>query len=31
MAEIDATIADGNLNTGHFRARRGGYIYILEE
>ena len=31
MAAIDALIDDGNLASGHFRARSDGYIYILEE
>lgn len=30
MQEIDKKIDDGNLNTGHFRARTSGYIYILQ-
>jgi len=31
MQEIDAMIDDGNLGSGQFRQRSGGYIYILEE
>lgn len=31
MAKIDAVIDDGNLNTGQFRKRSNGYMYILEE
>jgi prepilin-type N-terminal cleavage/methylation domain-containing protein len=31
MAAIDSLIDDGNLASGHFRARSDGYIYILEE
>jgi len=31
MQEIDAMIDDGNLSSGSFRQRAGGYIYILEE
>ena len=31
MQEIDALIDDGNLGSGQFRRRPGGYIYILEE
>lgn len=31
MQKIDARIDDGNLGSGHFRQRSGGYIYILEE
>lgn len=31
MQEIDAMIDDGNLSSGQFRKRPGGYIYILEE
>jgi len=31
MQEIDAQIDDGNLASGQFRQRSGGYIYILEE
>jgi len=30
MQEIDRLIDDGNLNTGHFRSRTSGYIYILQ-
>ena len=30
MQEIDAMIDDGNLGSGQFRQRSGGYIYILE-
>ncbi len=28
---IDEMIDDGDLSTGYFRARAGGYVYILEE
>jgi hypothetical protein len=31
MKVIDTLIDDGNLGSGHFRRRSGGYIYILEE
>jgi prepilin-type N-terminal cleavage/methylation domain-containing protein len=31
MEKIDKTFDDGNLSTGQFRKRAGGYIYILEE
>lgn len=31
MIEIDELIDDGNLATGHFRRRSGGYMYVLEE
>jgi len=30
MTEIDQKIDDGNLATGTFRRRAGGYIYILQ-
>ena len=30
MQKIDTKIDDGNLNSGQFRKRPGGYIYILE-
>jgi type IV pilus assembly protein PilA len=30
MRMIDERIDDGNLSTGSFRARAGGYIYIIE-
>ena len=30
MQEIDRLIDDGNLNTGNFRSRTSGYIYILQ-
>ena len=30
MRDIDARIDDGNLNTGNFRRKFNGYIYILE-
>lgn len=30
MRDIDRRIDDGNLNTGLFRKRTDGYIYILE-
>lgn len=31
MKQVDAVFDDGNLNTGQFRSRASGYIYILEE
>jgi prepilin-type N-terminal cleavage/methylation domain-containing protein len=31
MAKIDKIMDDGNLATGQFRRRSGGYMYILEE
>lgn len=31
MRKIDAIIDDGNLGSGQFRQRSGGYIYIIEE
>lgn len=31
MQKVDEKIDDGNLGTGQFRKRSGGYIYILEE
>jgi prepilin-type N-terminal cleavage/methylation domain-containing protein len=31
MQLIDAVMDDGNLSTGQFRKRSGGYIYVLEE
>jgi prepilin-type N-terminal cleavage/methylation domain-containing protein len=31
MLEIDELMDDGNLGSGQFRKRSGGYIYILEE
>ena len=31
MQAVDMKIDDGNLGTGHFRQRPGGFIYILEE
>jgi len=31
MARVDAVIDDGNLGTGQFRKRSGGYMYVLEE
>jgi len=31
MQEVDAAFDDGNLNTGQFRKRLAGYIYIIEE
>ena len=31
MAEIDHMIDDGNLASGQFRKRSGGYIFILED
>ncbi|HPS53575.1 MAG TPA: hypothetical protein PLK08_08480, partial [Phycisphaerae bacterium] len=30
MQEMDRRFDDGNLNTGSFRARSQGYIYIIE-
>ena len=30
MREIDARIDDGNLSTGSFRKRSGGYIWAVE-
>ncbi len=30
MEKIDARIDDGDLNTGNFRRRNQGYIYIIE-
>ncbi|RKY27459.1 MAG: hypothetical protein DRP83_02320 [Planctomycetota bacterium] len=31
MAEIDSIIDDGNLMTGNFRARDGGYMMVVKE
>lgn len=31
MAKIDAIIDDGILDSGHFRARTGGYMYVIKE
>jgi prepilin-type N-terminal cleavage/methylation domain-containing protein len=31
MTKIDVVIDDGNLSTGQFRKRTGGYMYILED
>jgi prepilin-type N-terminal cleavage/methylation domain-containing protein len=31
MSDIDAIIDDGDLSSGSFRAREGGYIYILQK
>jgi prepilin-type N-terminal cleavage/methylation domain-containing protein len=31
MVEIDQVIDDGDLSSGQFRKRSGGYIYIIEE
>ncbi len=31
MADIDSRIDDGNINTGLFRKRNDGFIYILEQ
>lgn len=31
MAEIDALIDDGNINTGRFRARTNGYMWVLRD
>lgn len=30
MAEIDARIDDGNINTGAFRKRSGGFMWIMQ-
>ena len=30
MALVDASIDDGDLSTGNFRSRSGGYILVLE-
>ncbi len=30
MTEIDDVLDDGNLSTGEFRKRSGGYMYIIE-
>lgn len=30
MREIDKRIDDGDLTTGHFRSRSGGYIWVIE-
>ena len=30
MTEIDVVLDDGNLSTGEFRKRSGGYMYIIE-
>ena len=29
MAAVDALLDDGDVATGHFRARAGGYMYVL--
>ena len=31
MQLVDAAMDDGNLDTGTFRKRSGGYMYVLEE
>ena len=31
MREVDALIDDGNLSTGSFQKRTGGFIYIMEK
>jgi len=31
LVDIDAQLDNGNLNTGFFRARPGGYVFIIEE
>jgi type II secretory pathway pseudopilin PulG len=31
MLELDRIIDDGDLNTGMFQSRFGGYIYIIEQ
>jgi len=31
LKSVDATIDDGNLDSGIFRSRPDGYIYIIEE
>lgn len=31
MAKIDAIIDDGNLLTGNFRVREGGYMFVIKE
>ena len=31
MKDIDRIIDDGNLSSGQFRQRSGGYMYVLEE
>ncbi|MDF7823877.1 hypothetical protein P4B35_07615 [Pontiellaceae bacterium B12227] len=31
MKEIDSQLDDGNLSTGQFRKRSGGYMYVIEE
>ncbi len=31
MIDIDKIIDDGNLSSGQFRQRTGGYMYVLEE
>jgi prepilin-type N-terminal cleavage/methylation domain-containing protein len=31
MQRVDAVVDDGNLSTGQFRKRAGGYMYVLEE
>jgi prepilin-type N-terminal cleavage/methylation domain-containing protein len=31
MLDVDIKMDDGNLATGHFRQRPGGFIYIIEE
>lgn len=31
MTEIDSRLDDGNLTTGLFRKRAGGFVYLVEE
>lgn len=31
MQQVDTVMDDGNLSTGQFRKRSGGYMYVLEE
>jgi prepilin-type N-terminal cleavage/methylation domain-containing protein len=31
IEDIDRVLDDGNINTGQFRARPGGYVYIIED
>jgi len=30
IQRLDEMIDDGNLNTGNFRSRSSGYVYVLE-